>query len=86
MPAGSVLFAFLLLLALVAPLVLYALVSAEADDTERLDREAAERRVRRDAADDHGSPEDDRGDDGRGADGDDYDPWSDRDGDRNGWN
>jgi len=76
MAAEGVLFLGFLLLALVAPLVLYAIVSAEADDTERMDRESAERRVRKDG--DSGTADE--------PDGDDYDPWGDRDDDRNGWN
>ncbi|WP_135820302.1 hypothetical protein [Halostella litorea] len=73
MPAGPTLFALAVVFAVVAPLVLYALVSAEADDTERVDRSTAQRRARRD---DGGSEERHGADD---------DPWGRRDdGDENG--
>ena len=44
-------FGVFLLLALVAPFVLYALVRAEHDDREEMDRDAAERAARRDTRD-----------------------------------
>jgi len=44
-------FALVLLLALVAPLVLYYLVRAEHGEREEMDRESAERAARRDTRD-----------------------------------
>ncbi len=50
MAEGLVVVVFLLL-ALAAPLVLYALVRAEHDQREEMDRETAERAARRDTSD-----------------------------------
>ena len=51
MAAGAgVLVVLVLGLALVGPFVLYLLVEREAENTRRMDREAAERAVRRDAS------------------------------------
>ncbi|WP_336338223.1 hypothetical protein [Haloarcula brevis] len=51
MPAASGLFVVVLLLALVAPLVLYILVRNERDRRVETDRETAERLARRDTGD-----------------------------------
>ena len=54
MAGGSVgIVLLVLVIGLGAPLVLYALVRAEHDDREVMDREAAERTARRDVDDDH---------------------------------
>ena len=50
--AVGALFVVFLLLALVAPLVLYYLVRAEHEGREEMDRETAERTARRDTRDD----------------------------------
>ncbi|GCF12592.1 hypothetical protein Harman_05270 [Haloarcula mannanilytica] len=52
MPAGTGLFLVVLLFALAAPLVLYALVRSERDQRVETDRETAERLARRDTDDD----------------------------------
>ena len=49
MAAAGILVVLVLGLALVGPFVLYLLVEREAENTRRMDREAAERAVRRDA-------------------------------------
>jgi hypothetical protein len=49
---GALVLVFALLLAVGAPLLLYALVRAEHDDREVMDRSAAERAARRDVDDD----------------------------------
>jgi type II secretory pathway pseudopilin PulG len=51
MPAVSGLFVVVVLLALVAPLVLYVLVRSERDQRVETDRETAERMARRDTGD-----------------------------------
>ena len=48
MAAAGILVVLVLGLALVGPFVLYLLVEREAENTRRMDREAAERAVRRD--------------------------------------
>ncbi|WP_191906148.1 MULTISPECIES: hypothetical protein [unclassified Haloarcula] len=52
MPAVTGLFVVVLLLALAAPLALYALVRSEHDQRVETDRETAERLARRDTDDD----------------------------------
>ncbi|MFD1686908.1 hypothetical protein [Halobellus litoreus] len=54
MIAGPLLL-FLVLFAVVAPLVLYLLVRAEHDQRSTMDRRDAERAARRDTRDDHDS-------------------------------
>jgi hypothetical protein len=49
---GAVVLVFVALLAVGGPLLLYALVRAEHDDREVMDRSAAERAARRDVDDD----------------------------------
>ena len=49
MAAVSGLFVFVFLLVLIAPIALYALTAAEADDTDTVDRSEAVRQARRDA-------------------------------------
>jgi hypothetical protein len=49
---GALVLVFVLLLAVGGPLLLYALVRAEHDDREVMDRAAAERAARRDVDDD----------------------------------
>ena len=70
MAAGAgVLVVLVLGLALVGPFVLYLLVEREAENTRRMDREAAERAVRRDAG---SETSDDAESDTRGTE---TDPW-----------
>ncbi|EMA21691.1 MULTISPECIES: hypothetical protein [Haloarcula] len=52
MPAVTGLFLVIASLAVVAPLVLYALVRSEHDQRNEMDRETAERLARRDTDDD----------------------------------
>ncbi|WP_187347767.1 hypothetical protein [Haloplanus rubicundus] len=52
MADGGALVLVVLLFAVVGPLLLYALVRAEHDDREVMDRSAAERAARRDVDDD----------------------------------
>lgn len=51
MPAGGVLLAVMVVLALAAPVALYVLVRAEHDQREVMDREQAEQVARRDTND-----------------------------------
>ena len=67
MAAAGILVVLVLALALVGPFVLYLLVEREAENTRRMDREAAERAVRRDAS--GGETSDDAESDPWGSDG-----------------
>jgi len=60
MAGGAGLLVLVLLFGLVAPLILYALVRAEHEDREVMDRAAAERAARRDLSDEKGDRPRDR--------------------------